>query len=73
MRFETEYSYGGCQITIKKLGTKEDEERRYAEQKKKDLTDIKEAVGLSILMKKIVNSVCCINYVSFIVSLDYNL
>ncbi|XP_017755530.1 PREDICTED: poly(A)-specific ribonuclease PARN-like isoform X2 [Eufriesea mexicana] len=55
-RIDTEFSNAGCRITIQKLGTKEAEMEKDAEKMKKDMTDVKQAVGLSILMKKLANS-----------------
>jgi poly(A)-specific ribonuclease len=54
---KTKSEYTKQFIIIYKLGTKEEEEQREAERREKEKSDIKEAVGLSVLLRKIANSV----------------
>lgn len=44
-------------LLVRRAGTKEEEEERENEKRKKEQMEIKQAVGLSSLLKKIVESV----------------
>lgn len=45
-------------LVVTKVGTKEEEEKKEAERKEKEQLEMKDAIGLSALLKKISNSVC---------------
>lgn len=44
-------------LIVYKTGTKAEEEKRKAEQREKEIMELKEAVGLSALLRKIAESV----------------
>lgn len=57
VRLETRNENGNQHIVVCKLGTKEEEEKKEAERREKEKLEVQEAVGLSILLRKIVDSV----------------
>ena len=48
----------GQTILVTKTGTKEEEEKKEVERREKENQELEEAVGLSVLLRKIANSVC---------------
>lgn len=49
-------------LSIQKIGTKEEEEEKENQKREKEKLEIKQAVGLSNLLKKIVESVSTYTY-----------
>lgn len=64
LKVESKMNNFGCSLVVQRLGTKEEEEQREIEKREREKTEIQQAVGLSILMRKIADSVrlvICIN------------
>lgn len=57
LKVESKMNNFGCSLVIQRLGTKEEEEQREIEKREREKTEIQQAVGLSILMRKIADSV----------------
>lgn len=57
LKVESKMDNFGCILVIQRLGTKEDEERKEVEKKEREKTEVQQAVGLSLLMRKIADSV----------------
>lgn len=45
-------------LMVYKMGTKEEEKKKEEERREKEKEELKEAVGLSVLLRKIADSVC---------------
>lgn len=60
LKVESKMNNFGCILVVQRLGTKEEEEQREIEKREREKTEIQQAVGLSILMRKIADSVCLI-------------
>ena len=63
MRIESKLENFACSLVIQRSGTKEEEEQRDVEKREKERTEIQQAVGLSMLMRKIADSVRFDQYV----------
>lgn len=57
LKVESKMNNFGCSLVVQRLGTKEEEEQRDIEKREREKTEIQQAVGLSILMRKIADSV----------------
>ena len=55
LKVESKMNNFGCILVVQRLGTKE--EQREIEKREREKTEIQQAVGLSILMRKIADSV----------------
>lgn len=47
-----------CNLVVQRLGSKEEEEQKESEKRERERMEVQQAVGLSILMRKIAVSVC---------------
>ncbi|CAD1472657.1 unnamed protein product, partial [Heterotrigona itama] len=56
LRIESKLENFACSLVIQRSGTKEEEEQRDVEKREKERIEIQQAVGLSMLMRKISNS-----------------
>ncbi|XP_006617598.1 poly(A)-specific ribonuclease PARN-like isoform X1 [Apis dorsata] len=56
LKVESKMNNFGCSLVVQRLGTKEEEEQREIEKREREKTEIQQAVGLSILMRKIADS-----------------
>lgn len=63
LRIESKMENFGCNLIVQRLGTKEKEEQREIEKREREREEIQHAVGLSILMRKISDSVRFVNRV----------
>lgn len=57
LKVESRMDNFGCSLAIQRLGTKEEEEQKDTLKREKEKLEIKQAVGLSLLMRKIADSV----------------
>ncbi|KAK9309234.1 hypothetical protein QLX08_000987 [Tetragonisca angustula] len=56
LRIESKLENFACSLVIQRSGTKEEEEQKDVEKREKERTEIQQAVGLSMLMRKISDS-----------------
>lgn len=56
LKVESKNDTFGCSLVIQRLGNKEEEEQKEVEKREKEKMEVKQAVGLSILMRKIADS-----------------
>ncbi|XP_076248460.1 poly(A)-specific ribonuclease PARN isoform X2 [Calliopsis andreniformis] len=56
LRVERKQNCSGPSLVVQRSGTKEEEEQKDAERKEREMSEIKQAVGLSTLLRKIADS-----------------
>lgn len=60
LRVESKSDCSGPSLVVQRSGTKEEEEQKEVERREREKLEIKQAVGLSLLLRKIADSVCFI-------------